>query len=141
MFDDGLAHAQEQFVFEFDAAFLGAEDFAFHLLQLRGDEPLAVGDGLLADVMRGHFVEVGPGDLDVVAEDGIEADLERADAGAFDFLLLQPGDPFLAFAGAAAEVVQIGVEALSDQTAFLHGEGRFIHDGPRDDFDESGQFV
>ena len=53
-----LAHALEQFVFQLHAALLRAEDFALHFLQLRRDETLAVGDGLLADVMRRHLVEV-----------------------------------------------------------------------------------
>ena len=80
-----FAHAQEQFVFQLHAAFFRAEDFAFHLLQLRRDEPLAVGDGLLADVMRRHLVEVRLRDFDVIAEDGIEPHLERRDAGASRF--------------------------------------------------------
>ena len=93
-----LAHALEEFVFELHAAFLRAKDFALHLLQLRRDETFAVGNGLLADVMRRHFVEIGLGDLDVVTEDGIEAHLERRDAGARDFVRLQFGNPILAAA-------------------------------------------
>ena len=82
-FQDGLAHAQKEFVFEFDAAFLGAQDFAFHVLQLGRDEAFTVGDGLLAGVMRRDFVEVGLGDLEVIAEDGIESDLERVGSDLF----------------------------------------------------------
>ena len=96
--DHRLAHAKKQFVFEFDAALVRAEDLALHLLQLRRDESLAIGDGLLADVMRRCFVEVGLRHLDVVAEYGVETHFERGDAGPLDLLLLQPGDPFLAFA-------------------------------------------
>ena len=51
-----LAHFEKEFVFEFNASFLRAEDFALHLLQLGCDKTLAVGDGLLADVMRRDFV-------------------------------------------------------------------------------------
>ena len=91
-----FAHSQEQFVFQLHAALLRAEDFALHLLQLGRDEAFAVGDGLLADIMRRNFVEVGFGDLDVIAEDGIEPNLERTDAGALDFVLLQFGDPIFA---------------------------------------------
>ena len=53
-----LAHALENFVFQFHAAFFRAENFAFHFLQFRRDESLAVSDGLLAMIMRRHFIEV-----------------------------------------------------------------------------------
>jgi hypothetical protein len=51
-----LPDALEQFVFQFHAALLRAKDFPFHFLQLRRDETLTVGDGLLAMIMRRHFV-------------------------------------------------------------------------------------
>src|SRR5437867_4364609 len=55
--DDFLAHLEEQIVFELRASFLGAEDLALHLFQLRRDETLAGRHGLLAMIMRRHLVE------------------------------------------------------------------------------------
>ena len=139
--DDRFTHAEEQFVFEFDAPLLGAEDFALHFLQFRRDEPLAVGDGLLADVMGRNFVEVRPGDFKVVAEDRVEPHLERRDAGALDFLQLEFRDPILAFARRVAQFVETGVEAVADKSAILHGERRLVHDRAGNQFDEVGKLA
>ena len=135
----GLPHALEQFVFQLRAALLRAQDLALHLLQGRRDEPLAVGDGLLASVVRGHLVQVGLGDLDVIAEHGIEPHLEGLDAGARDLILLQLGDPILAAAHGDAQLVQRGIEAVADQPAFLHGERRLVHNSAPDQFHQVRQ--
>ena len=134
-----LTHALEQFVFQLHAAFLRAEDFAFHFLQLRRDVTFAVGDGLLANVMRRHLVEVRLGDLDVVTENGIEPDLERRDAGARDFVGLQFGNPILAAARGLAEFVERSVKSVADHATFLHRERRVIHDGAGNQFHEVGR--
>ena len=63
-------------------ALVGAEHLLLVLLQRRRREALAAGDRLLALVVGWHRVQVGLRDLDVVAEDAVEADLERSDAGA-----------------------------------------------------------
>ena len=123
----GFAHAQEQFVFQLDAALLRAEDFSLHLLQLGRDEPLAVGDGLLADVFRRHFVQIAARDLDVIAEDRIEPHLQRRDARALDFVLLQFRDPILAAARGGAQFIQRGVETVANQPALLQRQRRFLH--------------
>ena len=76
-----LAHALENFVFQFHAALFRAENFALHRLQLRRDETLAVRDGLLAMIMRRNLVEIRLGDFDVIAENGIEPHFERGNSG------------------------------------------------------------
>ena len=81
---------------------LGREDLLLVLLQLRRDVALGVLDRLLADVVGGDLalaLRLGVRDLDVVAEDLVEADLEARDAGAADLLGLELGDPRLAAAG------------------------------------------
>ena len=52
-----------------------------HLFQLRGDEALRIGQGLLADVVLRHQMQVRPGDLQIIAEDVVVGDLEGLDAG------------------------------------------------------------
>ena len=135
-----LAHALEQFVFQLHAAFLRAEDFAFHLLQFRRDVAFAVGDGLLADVMRRDLVEIRLRDFDVIAENGIEPDFQRRDAGAPDFVRLQFRNPVLAAALGRAEFVERGIEAVADHAAFLDRQRRVIHDGARNQLHEVGRF-
>ena len=68
------------------------------ILQLLGDVPLRVGQGLLADIALRHLAPEGVGDLNIVAEDFVVADFQGADAGPF----LLPGldlrdDAFAAF--------------------------------------------
>ena len=79
--------------------------------------------------MRRHLVQIGPGDLDVIAEHRIETHLQRGNAGALHLIRLQLGDPILAAALGLAQFIQRGVKAVADHAAFLDGERRFIHDG------------
>ena len=75
------------------------------LLELGSDVPLGVLDRLLADVVAGDVAALGLGlgvrDLDVIAEDLVEADLQALDPGAPDLLGLKLGDPRLAPLGAS----------------------------------------
>ncbi len=56
-----------------------------------------------------------------------------------DFVLLQLRDPILAAAHGVAQFVQLGVEAVANHAAFLHGQRRLVHDGARDQLDEVRQ--
>ena len=103
---DAVAEVGEELVFEFLGAFLGAEDLVLVFLELGGDVAFGVLDGLLADVVGRDLGALGVGDLDVVAEDLVEADLEAGDAGAPDLFGLEAGDPGLAAAGGFAELVE-----------------------------------
>ena len=66
-------------------SFVGAEHLRLILLERRRGEALAARDRLLALVVSRHGVQVRLRDLDVVAEHAVEANLERADAGARPF--------------------------------------------------------
>ena len=66
------------------------------------------------------------GDLDVVAEDLVEADLEAGDAGPADLLGLEPGDPRLAALRDSTQLVELGVVAGADQAPFLEGQRRVV---------------
>jgi len=57
--------------------------------------------------------------LDVIAEHRIEPHLERRNARALDFVLLQFRDPILAAARGGAQFIQRGIEAVADQPALL----------------------
>src|SRR5688572_23765476 len=66
-----------------DRLLLGTEDLFFERLEVGRDVALRVRERLLADVIRRSLGQVRFRDLDVVAEDRVVADLERADAGTF----------------------------------------------------------
>jgi hypothetical protein len=136
--EGGFAELEEEVVFEFGAAFIGAQDLGLHILELRGDEAFAVGDGLFADVMGRDFLKVGFGDFDEVAEDGVEADFEGGDSGLLDFLELELGDPILAVGAGLAEFIERGIEAVADQAALFEGERGVIFEGAMDQVAEFG---
>ncbi len=99
--------SQEQLVLQVLGLLVGRQHLLFVLLQFRRDVAFGVLERLLADVVGGHVVAVGVGDLDVVAEDLVEADLQVGDAGPFDLLRLVAGDPLLAAGRQLAELVQL----------------------------------
>src|SRR6266498_1905315 len=134
-----LANALKEFVFEFHAPLFGAENFALHFLQFGSDETLAIGDGLLADILRRNFVEVSFCDFDVVTEDRIETDFERLDASARDLVLLKFRDPIFASAHGGAQFVERGIEAVVYDAAFFDCERWFVQDSAFKDVDEFGK--
>ena len=96
---------------------VGAEHLRLVLLERRRGESLAAGDRLLALVVGRHGVKVGLRDLDVVAEDAVEADLQRADAGARALAVLHLGDDLPARAADRLQLVELGIDAVAREAA------------------------
>ena len=117
-----VAEFQEQFVLQLLRLLVGREHLLLVFLQLGRDVALGVLHRLLADVLRGDLLAVRVGDLDVVAEDLVEADLERGDARPLALLGLIAGDPLLAAVGQFAEGVQRRVVAVADEAAVAAGQ-------------------
>ena len=136
-----LAELEETSCFELLGALVGAEDLVLHLLELRGDEALAVGHGLLARVVVGDVGEVRLGDLDEVAEDGVELDLQRLDAGALAFVFLEAGRSSPCRRGRRAEFVELGRLAVADDAAVAEVGGRLVGEGAFEEFGEVGEVV
>ena len=124
-----LAHLAEQAQLDLVDALLGVEHQRLVFLHLGGDVALGVDQGLLADVVGGRQPGVGAGDLDVIAEDLVVADLEGLDAGALALDAFQVGDPLAGMAGALHHPIQLGGEAGADDAGVGEGGGRVIGDG------------
>ena len=90
---------------------VGVEHQALLFLQLGRDVTLAVDQGLLAHVFGRHRLAIGMTDFEVVAEDLIEADLERANRGALTLPLLQVGDPLARGVGTVVQTIELRIEA------------------------------
>ena len=103
---------------------VGAQHAVLVLLQLGRDEALAAGDRLLAHVVGRHQPQVRAADLDVVAEDAVEAHLERADPGARALPLLDRGDRLAAAAARRAQLVELRIDSVPDEAAFAQQPGR-----------------
>ena len=114
------SQVQEEFRLPLNPDFFGPQDPGLVILEVRGDEALGVYQGLLADVVGRHQMQVGLGDLQIIAEDLVVAHLEAVDAGGAALLGLQFGDPVLAFPAEANEFVQLRVIALPDDAPILN---------------------
>ena len=75
----------ENLVFQGGEPVFGGKHLIFQLLQLLGDVALAVGKGLLADIICGYLVDKGLGHLNIITEYPVEAHFQGADSGFFPF--------------------------------------------------------
>ena len=107
-------------------AFVGAKHFFFVGLQIRCDEPLATGNRLLAMIVGRHVRQIRPRDLDVVAEHAVEANFQRADAGARALGILHLGDPLLSRPADAAKIVELRIDAVADDAAIAGIDRRLV---------------
>ena len=104
-------------------------------LQLRRDVALGVLDGLLADVVGRDLAAglgLGVGDLDVIAEHLVEADLQPRDAGPATCSAWKRAIQHLPSLAIGSQLVELGMIARPDQAAFLDGQGRIVHEGGLD---------
>ena len=131
----------EQLEFAREGVFLGVEDFLFLLLERLGDVALAADGGLPADVVGGHEVEVGLGDLDVVPKIIREPDLQAADAGAFLLGALEIGEPGLVVGRERTQPVEFGVVAGADKISVGEIVREFVGEGGGQELPQSGQLV
>ena len=117
------------------------DDLLFPLLQLRRHEALGAGEGLLALVVLGDPIQVRTGDLQVVSEDLVVADLQGPDARSPPFPLLQRSDPFHGPRPQASQLVQLGRIPGSDDAPIGQGGRRFGRDRPLHEIPEVGEHV
>src|SRR5580698_2212445 len=121
-----LAYAGEQLPFEREDLVFGVEHLTFVVLQLRRSEALGVGQGLLALVIGRRQMLIGARDFDVVAEDVVEANLERLNARALALARLNLRDVLLAVLAEVAQLVQAGVEAGANRAAVGEVDRRLV---------------
>ena len=86
-------------------------------------------------------MQVGARDLDVVAEDVVEAHLERLNAGALPLARFDLRDVLPAVLAQVAQLVQLGVEAGADGAAVGDVQRRLVGDGFQNQVGDVGQFV
>ena len=125
---DLLPQRFEQLLLPVELALVRPEGLLLVLLQCRGDVPLAGGDRLLPVVVVGHRVQVRLGDLDVVAEHAVEADLGRGDAGALALRILERGDVPLGVPADGAQLVERRVDAVADASPVVGRDRRIVHE-------------
>ena len=136
-----LADIGEQFLLQRQNLLFGIQHLALVVLQLGRGEALGVGQRLLAFVIGGRQVQIGAGDFDVVAEDVVEAHLERLDAGALALARFDLRDVLLAVLAQVAQLVELGVEAGANGAAVGQVQRRLVGDGVQNQPGDIGQLV
>src|SRR5258708_35813714 len=119
----------EEFALQLPDALLRVQDQRLVFLEFRRDKTLAVGQRLAANVVIRHAVEVGIGNLDIVAKDPGIANFERIDARAPAFALLHLGNPLLTAAGRVLDLIQFGAIARADYSAIRGTQRWLVDDG------------
>ncbi len=114
---DPPAQLREELGLALGDALLRPEDFGFVFPELRRHESLGGGQGLPALVVERHLGGVSMGDLEVIPEDLVVADLERGNPGALPFALLHRGDELLPTLPQGTALVELGIVAGANDPA------------------------
>ena len=138
---DGFAQGGENFKFERLVAISRGQNLLLKVFEFFGDVALAVHERLLADVSVGDEVLERIRDLDIVAEDLVVADLQRADAGLFLLARLDVGEKPLAARQNLVQAVDFGIVALADEAALTHGKRRLVDERVADALRHVGERV
>ena len=136
-----VAQGGEEFKFERLVAVARGQNLLLKVFEFFGDVALAVHERLLADVRFGHKLLEGVRDLDIVAEDLVVADLQRADAGLFLLARLDVGEKPLAARQNLVQAVDFGIVALADEAALAHGKRRLVDERVADALRHIGERV
>ena len=120
---DAFQQFVKQAAFQRDEPLVRTKNFAFQLLQLLRDVPLAGGEGLLADIGLRHKVFIGVAHLNKVAEHMVIADFQLWNAGLLPQTGFQLCQNALGVIADGAQLVHLGVVALGNNAAILEGGG------------------
>ena len=128
--DDGdvVGKTNYQFVVEshldFENLLLGGQYLGFQFFEFLSDISFAASKGLLAGPLRRHLRLVGVRHLKVIAEDVVEADFQRVDAGFLGFALLDVGEDAATVGSQVGEFVEFGVDATLEDAALARHHRR-----------------
>ena len=107
LFGDPVANLLKELLLDLEHLFFGSQDLLFVFLQFRCDESFGADQRLLAIVVLRNQVKIRFGDLDVVAEDSVEANLQRSDSGSLAFADFDGGEICLAVLSKATAVRRV----------------------------------
>src|SRR5664280_800271 len=138
---DGGAQLRKQAPLDLDYLLLGVEHLDLVLLQLWRGKALGVDQGLLTFVLPRREAQVRLGDLEVIAEDAVELDLQRTDTGALAFALLDLCDVLFAVTAQVAKFVESRIDSRPDDPAVRQRKRRLIFERRHEPVTQVSQFV
>ena len=121
-----VAQFLKKLILDLTRPFVRAENFSFHLFELRRDETFATDGRLFSRVMRRHARKIRFRYFDEITEDRVVAHLERFDGRRSDLALLQLADPVLAIARSLMQFVKIDIVTVAKNSAFFQRQRRII---------------
>src|SRR5207248_10500683 len=104
-------------------------------------EAFGIHQRLLALVIGRSEMQVGPGDLDVIAEDGVELHFERLDADPLAFPLFDVRDVALAVVAEIAQLIEFLIDSIANDAAISEAQRRLGDDGALDLRTQIREFV
>ena len=139
---DELAHLVEELVFQLRDALARRQERVLELLELVREIPLARHQRLLADIVLRQLGDARTvGNVDIIAENLVVADLELLCARALALALLEFGDGLRAVIAHVAQAVDLLAVAGAEDAALAHGKRRLVTDRAVDARAEIGERV
>ena len=123
---DKITDFRENALLECKQTLVRRENLALDFFQLLGDVTLAVGESLLADIILGNLVLEAVGNLDVIAENAVVSDLQRADTRSLALAFLNLAQYLFTARRNIAKVVNILVEAVPNNAAVANIRGKLV---------------
>ncbi len=120
---------------------LGIEDLALQFLQFGRGETFGIHQRLLALVVGRGQMQIGFGDLDVISEYIIEANLERLNTGACALARFDLRDVLFAIAADVAQLIQLGIVTISDRAPIGEIDRWLVGDRGQNPFAQLRHFV
>ena len=116
---DLISYLNEELVFQLDNFFFRPQHLRLVLFECGCDVALSIGCGLLAMILRWNLdCTVRFTDLDVIAEDVVEAHFQALDSRLLTLRFLDLGDKAFAARAQEAQGVKLGVVAIFNQASF-----------------------
>ncbi len=107
----------------------GTGELLLQRRQLPGGKAGGVGHALALQEARRHLVAMGGGDLDVVAQQIVVADLERGDAGLLAVATLERSDVAPSLIAQVAQSIELRIDACAQEPALAARGRRAVHEG------------
>ena len=129
IFGNIIPQSGKNLIFQRGNAILCPQNGSFQLFELLGNIALAVGKGLLPDVVLRHLPLIGLGNFNIVAEHPVIAHLELGNAGFLPLRRLNAGKVALTAGHDIPQLVHAFIVAVPDHAALSHRKRRIIHNG------------
>ena len=130
LLDDIIPQLRQNLLFQGRQTLIRRLQLIFQLLQFRGDKTLRTNQRLLADIFRRHQIQIGFGNVNIIAKNLIIADTQGFYARALALFGLHSQQNVAALITDITKLINLGITAGADDflfiTAFMHRFAAFL---------------